>query len=68
MTARLKGGARDLVAMRLHPTLLERLTIEAKRQNRSRSNLVESLLEKGLGKAPQPSKKREQGHDANVFG
>ena len=45
---------RTQTAFRLDNTLLERLKLEAKRENRSLNNLVETLLREALSREPNP--------------
>jgi hypothetical protein len=45
---------RKQIAFRLSTALMERLRVEAKRENRSLNNLVEVLLTESLDRRPNP--------------
>lgn len=61
------GSARKLTTMRLPGDLMKRIAVAARKEGRSRSNLVEKLLTDALKK--REFKPTEEGApDASIFG
>ena len=44
----------ERISISINPEILELVEMEATRQNRSRSNYIETILRKHLEKVPQP--------------